>query len=307
MADLSQSVFGYGAESTWGTTDSIARQNLLITSESMEQGSEIIRSNSILSDRQVDSLIRAGIDVTGDVNGELRYTAWDDWLEAALGGTWATDTPSSGTDRLDNGTTARSFTLEKEFSDDTEFMSFTGCRINTLNVQANSRSIATIGFGFIGKGHDAAGATVFTGAATAANTNQIYNTSAHMTAINEGGGAATGIGNIGFTLNNNLFADAVVGDDEAFRIGYGQVNVEGSLTAYFTDRTLYEKYVDFTVSSLDFTLTDDASNALKFEFPTIQYTTGRVLQTGPTGSVLAELSWEASKDDTDEIMIRIER
>lgn len=88
------------------TPTSPALQTLRFTGESLNFGIETEVSDEIRSDRMTSDIIQMGAMVEGDVNGELSYATYDDFilgaLKAATG--FATPTPISGTDiSIDEG------------------------------------------------------------------------------------------------------------------------------------------------------------------------------------------------------------
>jgi len=209
---------------------------------------------------------------------------------------------------LEQGTTSKSFTLEKEFADITEFVSFTGCRVGSLNLNIAPGSIINGSISFQGKQAAAAGATVGTGAANAASTNSVMNAVDHVSNVREGGSAATfDITNISFTLDNALRDQPAVGSVANIGIGEGTVQVTGNIELYFADRTEYEKHLNDTESSLSFITTDSAGNAYIWEFPRIKYGAGNPVAGGKDQDVLVSLDFTAFRDATDGNTITLTR
>ena len=86
MADSNRLNLAYVAESTWGTTPAgpPILQDLRFTSESLGQDTNSVTSQEIRSDRQVADIIRTGVSVSGDINGELSYGTYDDFFASVL-------------------------------------------------------------------------------------------------------------------------------------------------------------------------------------------------------------------------------
>ncbi|MBS7696269.1 MULTISPECIES: phage tail tube protein [unclassified Chelatococcus] len=66
-----------------------AFKEILQTSSGLNAAPQTVTSNIIRSDRQVADLILVGLQIAGDVGGELAFGAADDDFEEALQGTWA--------------------------------------------------------------------------------------------------------------------------------------------------------------------------------------------------------------------------
>lgn len=80
----------YLAESTFGTTPvSTAFQSLRDVSFTVNLQKEIYQSEERRSDRMRQDVRHGYNSVTGDINGELSQQSWDDFIEAVMGGTWA--------------------------------------------------------------------------------------------------------------------------------------------------------------------------------------------------------------------------
>ena len=89
-ADTSQSTLRYIRElSGWGINPTAGdMKELRFTGESLNVVRSTAVSDEIRSDRQVTDLIRTKIEASGDINGELSYQVYDDFIAAALGKEW---------------------------------------------------------------------------------------------------------------------------------------------------------------------------------------------------------------------------
>jgi hypothetical protein len=207
-----------------------------------------------------------------------------------------------------NGTTQKSFVLEKSFEDITQFISFTGMVVNTLALNVESQQKVTTTLGFTGKSATIAQATVGTGAPTAANSNQIFSVGSHVQNVRE---AAAAMGSVyvkklNFVLNNNNRPKDAVGQTGAVGISPGTLNVSIDLVVYFENETIYEKFINNTASSLDYRLQDAAGNAYIVGFPNIKYEDGDVKATGINEFVVAEMKATSLLDATQK-MIQIDK
>ncbi|KKL25224.1 hypothetical protein LCGC14_2407440, partial [marine sediment metagenome] len=128
--------------------------------------------------------------------------------------------------------TRKSYTLEKEFADITQFQSFTGCVVNSLDIEVSANSVLKGSFEFMGLSSGLAQATVGTGSPTAANTNAVMNASSNVGDIQEGGaalGANVYIQSLGLKLDNGLRPSDAIGSIAHVDIGVGEINLTGSM------------------------------------------------------------------------------
>lgn len=211
---------------------------------------------------------------------------------------------------LTNGVVKKSFTMEKEFSDITQFFSFTGCRIDGLTLALASRQKVTGTFSVKGKAGALAGATVGSGPYTAAPTNEILNASNNVGKLLEGGavlGAGVFIQTLDIEYAANLRVVDGIGQAAAVDIGYGRFVVTGNLKALFKDEVLFNKYLNSTDSSISAVLTDVDGNSMVLSFPSIVYNNGDVVGQGNDDEVMVEMEWEAKMHTTQNVMARIDQ
>lgn len=305
MADASQNELAYVKETAWGDTPATpTMETLRFTSDSLAQDTQTSESQEVRSDRQIPDVSRTGASVAGDINAELSYGALDDFLESALCGTWQTDTPTAGTDRLENGTTFKSFTIEKRITDVSEYLLYTGCVVDAFSLSLTPGEILTATLGIIGKQETASGSSVAT-STNPAPTAPVMNAVDDLTTLNEGGATAT-LTNIELQIANSVRQQMELGTLTPSGLGLGRFRLTGSLQAYFESRALYEKYLNFTATSLDFVVSD-GTNQYKIVVPKDKYTGGSAETPGNEDDVVADLEFTAMLDTTTDKTIQIER
>jgi hypothetical protein len=211
---------------------------------------------------------------------------------------------------LSNGVTRKSFTLEKFFSDVNEYVAFAGMRVGTLGLTITPGSILNGSFSFEGKSAAASGATVGDGSPTAAPTNDVMNAVDNIDNILvDDAPPSTDIcfTNIDFEIDNSLRAQPCIGQLENSGIGIGRTQISGTIEAYFVSRALYERYLNFTETSLSFRTVDTAGNSYYWDFPSVKFTAGEVVAEGNDQDVLVSLEFSARRDPTNGFMIGITR
>jgi len=208
--------------------------------------------------------------------------------------------------RLRNGTTAQSFVFEKQFQDVSEYISLTGLRVDTFSLDISTNSIVTGSFGFQGKGAVSAASSI-SGSIAAPNSNKPFSSNVNVGALQEGGvDLTTTIQSLSLSLSNNLRTQAALGSKNVSGIGSGSIDLTGSLTAYFEDNGLYQKFLEHTETSLSFRLTDVNQNVMIFTIPKIQFTAGNPVAEGPDQDVLLPVEFTAIRDDVSNAVLLID-
>lgn len=313
MSNASQAGLYYVKEATFGAGPPAATafKAIRFTSEGLKQTMGFEQSDEISPDRATLGVLRTSLAAGGPVGFELSYGTYDDWFAAALGGTWAIAGGGVGIDRLENAgvKTGNSFVIEKKFSDITEFLSYHGAMVNTMSLDIPAQGKITGSFEFLALNEAAAGATIATVTTPiAATSTPIVNSIDNISAVTEGGSAFTGcIDRISLQFNNNLRTKNCVGVVGAADVGYGQMQITGTFRAHYESRTLYEKKLNQTASSIGWTITDALGNAYIFLVPEIKYTDGQVVAGGNNQDVIADLSFTAIKDPSLAVMFRLDR
>ncbi len=227
--------------------------------------------------------------------------------------------PSIGVDtfrirqsHLRNGTTLKSFLLEKEFSDKSEFFSFSGMRVGTASLNIAPGAILTGAFAFQGETATMQSASIIDGIISpqfvSVASNDVYNA-----VDNIGNVLIDGVEDpllcfteISFSLDNALRTQPCIGQLENSGIGIGRLQVSGSLIAYFEDRVFFEKYLNFDTTSLSFTAAL-GNNTYLFDFPSFKFTGGEVVAGGIDQDVLVAMEFTAKRDTTLDFTIGLNR
>lgn len=292
MADASRSYLAYVAESAWNQTPAVPELLLLrTTSMNFRQTTQTAESQELRPDRQIPDVIRVGAGAEGQFDFELSYGAFDDMLQALLAGTWTADV-------LTQGVVARSFTFEQFDTTGAGFDAysvFTGMRIGSATLNLRPNEIVTGQFSATGAIGSVSG-TSLDATPTAAPTNEIMNAVDNITLLNEGGAAIANVMGLELSFENNLREQPALSSLSGIGIGYGRFRVSGTLEAYFRGIPLYEKYLDFTATSLSFTVQDAAGNSYAVSIPRIKYTEGDKQAGGNDQDIILRLPFTAMID-----------
>lgn len=288
IATGSRHDMAYIVESTYGTTPSTpAFKPIRHTGTTLGLSKDAIQSEELREDRQIAHFRHGNKSVSGDINFELSYNTFNDLIEAVMCGTWTSD---GDPETLIAGTTARSFTVERHHEDIGKYLRSTGCCFNSMSLSIAPNSMVTGSFGVIGKDFSIASAAI-TGASYAAETTTAPFDS-FTGAITDGGSTIAIVTALELNIDNGLEAQYVVGDSTTLQPPLAQSNISGSITAYFENTTLIDKFVNETSSALTFTLTDAAGNDYLFNMPNVKYNSGNPEVGGP-GAVTVTLDFIA--------------
>ena len=332
MSESNRTRLAYIKEATWNTTPASPELTALrITGESLVHNIENITSSEIRSDRNVTALINTMYSSGGGFNFEFTAGTFDWMLAAALfadpgansslNGWWTDPDSSAGTDTIINGITEHSFSIERAHLDKDEYFMFTGMIPNTFNLTVSAGAIVTGSFDFMGglnANVDSSGTGVIQQSTydessstfpTAAPTTDPFNGVGNVGTIKEGGSLLSGIylSEISFSLANNLRALPALGYNTAIDVAAGKCDVTGSITAYFEDDSLYDKFVRSSDTSLEFTLTDQAGNYYTFLFPKVRYESDTVNAGGQDADVMETLNFRSIYDAGTGGQIKITR
>lgn len=313
-------------ETVFGTIPSTGNPTgVRFTGESLKLAIQTDTSKEIRADRQVADLIQLGADTSGDINFELSYKEYDLFLSAALGTSWAAiaDTAtveedygvtlagSATASRISNGLATPFFTIEKGFTDVTQFLAYRGTAVNTMNLEFNSAAILTGSFGFMGKdGILNSVATNLTGSAAVSQTFEPMNTSKGIGKVMVDGAALPGttyIQSLKLNVNNSLRALKAVGVFGAAQIKNGTQLITGTAEVYFSDGSLYKKFLDNESIQLAWAAHDATVNGYGFQLPRVKFTDGTIVAGGLDQDVMVSLPFQALLDPTTGKSIFIDR
>ena len=296
FAQGSRSSLSYIVESTFGTTPAGNFQNLPFTTHSLNMTKERVAGTDIQADRMSRVDRHGNRQVAGEITADLRDTDYDDLLESAMLNTWNLNV-------LKVGTAPKYFSIEDYAADIDQARLFTGCSVNTLAVSLAPNAMVTGTFGIVGKDMTISATEKTQDAATGAAPFDAYSGDLEI-----GGSVAAIVTAMDFTLTNGFAPTFVVGDDSAPSLEVGDAVVEGTISAYFEDAALLNRFIDETETSLKVTVGDNEStpNTMEFFFPRCKINSADVGVDGPTSRVIS-MTFVALRDDTEETNLRITR
>ncbi len=300
FAQGSRSSLAYIAETSFGTTPSTPTfANLPINSHSLDLTKDRVEGNEIQADRMTRVDRHGNKQAGGSIEVDLRKGDYDELLESAFFNSYATNV-------LKVGTTPKFFTIEDAANDIDQFRLFTGMAVSTASFSIAPNQMVTATFDMVGKGMTQAGTTGSTGGApTPSTTNSPFDS--YSGTITDGGSGISIVTSIDFSLSNSLAPTFVVGADNAQSLEFGSAVVEGTMTVYYEDETLINKFLNETESSITVSVDDPTgSNAYTFEFPRVKYNGASVPLQNPQ-SRLITLPFVALYDTTENTNLKMTR
>ena len=299
FAQGSRSSLSFITESTFGTTPAGNFTNLPFSTHSLNLTKDRVAGTDIQADRMARVDRHGNRQVGGDIVVDLRDGDFDVFLESAMLNTWATNV-------LKVGTTPKFMSIEDYAADIDQARVFTGMSVSTMGISLAPNQMVTTSFGMVGKDMTMSATEKTQDAASGAAPFDAY--SGDISIGNVGGAAAVAIVTaLDFTLNNSYAPTFVIGDDSAPSLEYGRAEVEGTLTAYFEDAALINRFLNETETEIEVSVDDPTgANSYTFQFPRVKINSADVGVDGPTSRMIS-MSFVALYDATEETNLKITR
>jgi hypothetical protein len=301
VARGSQIGVSYAMEDSWASLPTVHNAyNLRVTGIGVNLQKDSFQSNELRRDRQISDLRHGMFSVSGDIPVELSAGAFDDLIESAMFNEWETD------DTIVIGQTMKSFTLQKAFTDINQWHAFSGCVVNSWNLSVQPNAIITGTFNVIGETMETSGSASFLSTPSDKATNSPFDSFSGY--LKEGGSTIAIITGIDFSLDNGITPLQVVGLNKAAGLVDGRATITGTVTAFFANSTLINKFINETESSMEFQLSDAAltPNTLTFSFPRIKYSGGDLTVNGE-GPITMSMPFTALIDNATQTTLKITR
>lgn len=265
----SRSGLSYITENTFGTTPAGNFTPIPRNTDNLNLTKERVTGNEIQPDRMLRVDRHGNKNAAGDMVVDLRAGNFDDFLESALQNTWDTS-PTSLPDILKVGTTPKYFSIEEAAQDISQYRLFTGMLVSSMAVSIAPNQMVTTTFNMLGKGMTVSGTGETLDAATV---NQPFDSYSGDLKIGNVGSATTKsiVTSIDFTIDNTVEPTFVVGDNETPQLVSGMASVEGTITAYFENADILNRFLNETESELTVGVNDPTGgNLYTFGFPKIK-------------------------------------
>lgn len=298
FAQGSRSRLAYGIETTFGTA-ATTYKNIPFNTHSLNLTKDRVAGNEIQPDRMPRVDRHGNRQVGGDIVVDLRDADFDDLIRSAMLSNWSTDV-------IKVGTTPVFLTIEDYAQDIDQARLFTGCAVNSMAVSLAPNQMVTTTFGIVGKDMTISATEKTVTAATGAAPFDAY--SGDLAIGNVGGATPIAIvTGMDFTLTNSFAPTFVIGDSTTPSLEYGMAVVEGTLTAYFQDVNLINRFLNETETEIEVSVNDPTgTNAYTFTFPRVKINSADVGVDGPTSRII-NMSFVALRDATEGTNLKITR
>ena len=298
FAQGSRSRLAFGVESTFGTAAS-SYTNLPFNTHSLNLAKERVSGNEIQPDRMPRVDRHGNRSVGGDITVDLRNSDYDSLIESAM-------LSSFSTGEIKVGTTPKYFTIEDYAGDIDQARLFTGCSVSTMNVSLAPNQMVAATFGIVGKDMSISATEKTVAAAGVSEPFDAYSGALKVADVDGIGGASalSVVTSVDFTVTNSFAPTFVVGSDSAPCLEFGRAEIEGTITAYFEDATLVNRFLNETESAIEVSVADPSANTMTFLFPRVKFNAADVPVDGPTSRVIT-LPFVALYDDTELTNLKI--
>lgn len=381
VASTNYTDIAYDKETVFGTTDATPTFTLLpTTGGSPVNNISTAVSEVIRSDRQTDDLVVVDGDVSGELNYELSYAPYKDFVESvlmntttraisltavtnngtidntiigdagiegvclvgdvirlssvadssidgeyvvtALGTNEVTVYPATGattaltdlvvasTDIRTNGADPiQGYTIRKKVEDagTPYYFYYRGCAVNTMSFNFATGSILNGNVGIVGLTEEAR-TSVLAGetADTATPAYSIMNSVSSVGVINIDGATAT-FASMDITLDNQINAAKAIGTLGAVDLAAFSLMVSANVEVYFSDISLYQKFLDATSFGVTLIMTDTDGNTIGINMPKCKFETLDTPISGKDAFLMQSGSIKALRDATGDYMVKITR
>lgn len=276
------------------------------TGDSLTVGTETQRSEEVRSDRTRGDQKVTALTAGGEIQFEFSASNFDNFLSAALGGSWAVDTPVVGTDQLVNGTTIPRYEFLKSYMDTGDHVKIGDAVISQMQLTASSGQKVTGSVSIMGSSHDDSydptGDTF-----TDATDTVIMDSSNNLGSITIDGSAAAGIvfTDLSVTISGGFQSDQALGSLYQSHFE-GSLDITGSVTMRLSQEglALWRNSITNVPIALGLTLSE-SSNSYDVTLPR-NYLAGDLPSGGLDAILTSDLSLTGARDASG-VMMKVER
>lgn len=305
----------WGAATLQGGATGTPLTQIRYTGESLNYNIENTQSEEIRPDRVESDLIQTSAQAGGDINFELSYNSFKEFLASVLCSHWMPGA-TAGTEELQNGIYLRPWTVQKHFQDMTpqQYHNYRGNAFEGMSLSVEigaivNGSFTLTGFGLNPSTNPNPGVVtqqLATATFPAVSTTTPMNGVTNISEFQIDGVPYTGcISSLSLQIVNNIRAIQCLGSLAARDMKLGTIEVTGEMEFYFTDGSNYSKFVDGTEFDFSFKMTDAAGNAYTLVLPRCKFETAEVVAGGRNSDVMLSAQWRGLYDGSSDRVIQI--
>lgn len=216
----------------------------------------------------------------------------------------------TGNEKIDakfikNGTTLKSYLIEKAFTDISKFVYFLGCRVNQMQLSITAKEIVTGSFGMMGQKGVSGASSI--GTTTAAGIKTALTASANVGTVTKDNVAlASYIKTLNFTLGNNIRSQDAIGNLAHVGLTPGFSEAKGTIEFFLSDLDMYQAMENHTSMALSMRFTDPSGNVMILTLPKIYLAKSTANSTGGNTDVMLSCEMSAVRDSVSGCLIQID-
>ena len=208
--------------------------------------------------------------------------------------------------QIKNGTRLQYFDLQRNYEDLTEeIVKYPVQAVTGIDISSPVDDDVSIALEFVGKPEVSDNFTNYTTLTAAAN-NRTFNSGDGIEAVIENL-ASTSVASFNISIKNGTRNLSELGTVGPAKFGKGTLMIEGTVELYYETKTLIDKYLNQTESSLSFVIKDSSDNTYVIDLPRIKYTDGERVGGGVDTDVIANMSFKAIVDLTENYTIKVSK
>lgn len=284
----------FGAATLTGGTNSTvtALTQIRFTGESLNFNIENTKSNEINPTRVETDLVQTSASGGGDINFELSYGSFKEFLAGLFCSSWG---PGTGDQEvLVNGTTRSSYTIQKDFQDMTpeQFHTYSGCVVEGMSLKMEIGKIVEGSFTFMSFGVDVASTQIPGATFVPAPATTPMNAVTNVQNFSIDGVPYSGcISSLSLSIKNNTRAIMCIGSIKPRDMKLGTLEVSGDMEFYFNEGSNYAKFVAGSEFNFTFDLVDSAGNKYSIDIQRAKFESGEVVAGGKNSDVMFSAKW----------------
>jgi len=286
-------------EATYGVTPGTPEMTLVpVITNNINLTKALFDDPTIYADSQVRNVRHGNKGVAGDVSFTYTVNNYDTWLESLMQNDWTADVLKFGEEK-------KSFTIERGFDDINQYAKYTGTAVDTFSIEVNTDGVVQATFSFVGQDMTIDGTSLDSTPTDASDEDPFVHLDGTFL---EGDAVANNCTLLGISMevSKNLDQIYCLGNDTIKEPTVGMIEVTGTITAFFEDADMLNKFINEVDSKLKFTLTDPTSNYHEFYLPQIVYTTANIDQ-ADAGIIPIEMEFTAVYNTTEATTMSITR
>lgn len=207
---------------------------------------------------------------------------------------------SVSTSRLTNGSTQKSFSLERRSTDIGEFWCYSGQVLGSWDINMASGALTTQTFSFVGRKAQRNVATHLPGAGVESQAYDIHSSATGPVCLLFVDGAPlanTFVQSFSLSYDNGAEAQTAMCDIGAVGVRSNTVSATGSMSVYFANGSLFDKFASNTNISLTVSTLDASGNGYIITLPKVNISTlGGANASAKDQDMMIDIDFEALRD-----------